>query len=513
MSASTEKKRRQAAREAGTDKKTLAAREEAKKAAKSRRKWIIGTVLVVLLIVGILFLNSGFLYKHTTAVTIGDRSYSPAEVNYYYAEQYYNFYNQYGSYASLFGLDTSSGPFGLEKQDCYMVEDGTWKDYFLDSAYNAMAQVQALIKYANANGISLTEEEIASVDEDVAYLETVAAAYGYSSADNYLEANYGTGVTLKIARQAALDAQLASDAYSYYTDQLDYSDEELETYYASLEGSSDLFDYAYYYVAAETVAESEDADAAVTEQTMLEAKATAEAIMTSYKDDADTEDVYERLNAAVEAEFDNAAAVSRTGVAGSGLGDMSEWLLGSRKTGDIAVIEDSAGAGYYVVVFINRDDNHYPTVSVRHILVKAEADEDGTYSESALKAARSEAQRILAEYESGDKTEESFAALAEQYSDDAGSNTNGGLYENIYKGQTVEEFDAFCFDEHQKGDTAIVYGDNGSYAGYHVMYYVGEGELYSNYIARVDLTNEALTAWLDEITVEAVPHFWLKLVG
>ena len=37
MSASTEKKNRQAARAAGTDKKTLAAQEEAKKRAKSRR--------------------------------------------------------------------------------------------------------------------------------------------------------------------------------------------------------------------------------------------------------------------------------------------------------------------------------------------------------------------------------------------------------------------------------------------------------------------------------------------
>ena len=50
MSASTEKKNRQAARAAGTDKKTLAAQEEAKKRAKSRRNWTLGTIGVVLLI-------------------------------------------------------------------------------------------------------------------------------------------------------------------------------------------------------------------------------------------------------------------------------------------------------------------------------------------------------------------------------------------------------------------------------------------------------------------------------
>ena len=85
MSASTEKKQRQAAREAGTDKKTLAEQEAAKKKAKSNRRWTLGTIGVILLIALILFLNSSFLYTHTTAISIGDASYSPAEVNYVYA--------------------------------------------------------------------------------------------------------------------------------------------------------------------------------------------------------------------------------------------------------------------------------------------------------------------------------------------------------------------------------------------------------------------------------------------
>ena len=135
MSASTEKKNRQAARAAGTDKKTLAAQEEAKKRAKSRRNWTLGTVGVVLLIALILFLNSGFLYTHTTAATINGQTYSPAELNYYYANQYYTFVNQYGSYAGIFGLDTSSGLAGAADQSCSMLEEGaTWKDYFLQSA-------------------------------------------------------------------------------------------------------------------------------------------------------------------------------------------------------------------------------------------------------------------------------------------------------------------------------------------------------------------------------------------
>ncbi len=59
----------------------------------------------------------------------------------------------------------------------------------------------------------------------------------------------------------------------------------------------------------------------------------------------------------------------------------------------------------------------------------------------------------------------------------------------------VEEFDAFCFAGHKPGDTGIVYGESGSYAGYHVMYYVGEGERYDRYIAGSELRAEASEEW------------------
>ena len=50
-------------------------------------------------------------------------------------------------------------------------------------------------------------------------------------------------------------------------------------------------------------------------------------------------------------------------------------------------------------------------------------------------AVRYDWETIRAEFEAGDKTEESFAALAEEYSEDTGSNTNGGLYDSTNKVQ------------------------------------------------------------------------------
>ena len=244
------------------------------------------------------------------------------------------------------------------------------------------------------------------------------------------------------------ESMLASKAMQSYSDSLSFSDEELEEYYASLEGSSDLFDFASYFVAAEAlpVEDSEtEGQTAPTDQTRLEARMTAEAIEMAYKDGYDIEDPVERLDAAIEAEYDAGSATVRSGVSGGSLGVLSDWLRdGARQAGDVGVVEASDGSGYTVAVFLSREDNHYPTVSVRHILIKAAASEDGTYSDKAKQVALDRINEIKAEFEATDKSEESFAALAEKYSEDAGSNTNGGLYEDIYRGQMVQEFNDFC---------------------------------------------------------------------
>lgn len=116
-----------------------------------------------------------------------------------------------------------------------------------------------------------------------------------------------------------------------------------------------------------------------------------------------------------------------------------------------------------------------PNINVRHILIAPEADEEGNSSDEAKADAKTEAERILEEWKSGEATEESFGELANEYSTDPGSNTNGGLYQDVAPGQMVTEFNDWCFDDARKtGDTGIV---ETSY-GYHIMYYVGATENY-----------------------------------
>ena len=105
-------------------------------------------------------------------------------------------------------------------------------------------------------------------------------------------------------------------------------------------------------------------------------------------------------------------------------------------------------------------------VDVRHILVGFSS---GEPSEEEIEEARLEAEAISTEWQEGEATEESFAVLASERTDDTASMGTGGLYTNIWRGQMVPAFDTWIFDpSREPGDTDIVETD----FGFHIMYFV-----------------------------------------
>lgn len=135
-------------------------------------------------------------------------------------------------------------------------------------------------------------------------------------------------------------------------------------------------------------------------------------------------------------------------------------------------------------------------VDVRHILLQPEsAAGDGTHTNEEWAACEKSAQAILDGWKKDGKGESGFAELANEHSVDAGSNTNGGLYENVYPGQMVEEFDAWCFDESRvPGDSGLVKTD----FGYHIMYFVGSRPQWK-VCAQSDWVNEKINAMLEDV--------------
>ena len=115
---------------------------------------------------------------------------------------------------------------------------------------------------------------------------------------------------------------------------------------------------------------------------------------------------------------------------------------------------------------LEKTDERY--VDVRHILVTPEGGDAATEEQWA--AAEKEANDLLNEWLTKHPDEDGFAVMAEAYTDDPGSASNGGLYEDVYVGQMVPEFENWCFDaSRQTGDYGIV---KTTY-GYHIMYFVG----------------------------------------
>jgi len=136
-------------------------------------------------------------------------------------------------------------------------------------------------------------------------------------------------------------------------------------------------------------------------------------------------------------------------------------------------------------------------VAPAHEHVEGETHEEGeTYSAEELAAAKATAEEILAQWKAGEATEEAFAALANEKSAD-GDGVSGGLYENVYPGQMVVNFNDWCFDSARKaGDTGIVETEY----GYHVMYFVGDSDLsYRDFQIENELRSADLNAWYTEI--------------
>ena len=194
---------------------------------------------------------------------------------------------------------------------------------------------------------------------------------------------------------------------------------------------------------------------------------------------------------------------------------MREWITDSSRTeGELGYVENATTTtnedgtedktinGYYVIFYKGVEDNKTPLVNVRHILVAEGGTMDPntgrmTYTDEELAAAKEKAEKILAMYEAGIQNEEAFKALALEHNTDPGSKENGGLYEDVYPGQMVAEFNDWCFAEGRKpGDTGIVMTPYGA----HIMYYVSMGtEIYRDTLIENSLRSADTAAWYEAL--------------
>ncbi len=523
MSASREKQNRQAA-SGQADPKT--AREAQQRREEKRTNLLYGVIAAAVLVAVIASFvwRSDFIPKTTTATTIDGEKYTAAEVEYYYQTAYRNFVtnSQYSYFLSYLGLNTNAtlksqsinstaaAMLGIELPDADaesaeadseadpLAPTGmTWHDYFLDEALDNMRVIQAALKAAEAEGFQYPAGVQAQYDDNMDALKAVAAASGIS-VSQYLKGNFGAGVTEKVYGEQLMRVLRYSAYADAYQDSLTYSDSELEDAYGA---DRNTYDHVSYEVvsfsgAAESTTDDEGNTVEPTEEeaaaALEAAQDLAQTVLDGFQDGGDLEELAN--------ENDGTYSKNENGTYSAG-SVMSEWLYDSaRKSGDASTLAD--GTVQYVVVFHDRFRDENPTIDIRHILVPlgsgsiAEGEEGYEDEQAQLKAdAHAKAEELLAQWQSGEATEDSFAALALKESTD-GSKYDGGLYTEVYQGRMVTEFNDWCFDTaRQSGDTGVVDTQYGS----HVMYFSGVNAARWQTQVAANLRTEAYTAWEEDL--------------
>lgn len=488
MSASREKKQRISSAANGPTEKE---RRQAEAARKERSKTILYTVVGVILavlVVALLVWHSGIFTKGKVVATVNGKDYTVAEMGYYY----YPTANMYSQYGLTMDAET-----------------------LRQSAVDSLQRYAALAAAAEADGVTLSEEGAQSVENTIQQLKNYAAQNN-TSFKTYIRNVYGPYMTESLLRECLTRDTLAQEYYTAHADTLTYTDDDLTAYYDEHTDDMDTFTYSSVFIDG-SAPSTTDADGNTVEATdaekataMSTAKATADKLLQDLEDGGDFDTLAAAATQSGSEDSDEATSYETTVVGSSlangfssGSADCVSWLTNEgRQEGDLTVIE-VADSGYWVLRFTGRalDTESYGSADVRHILIKAELDEDATKpTDEAMDAAKAKAQEILDEYNAGDKTAESFGALAEQYSEDTGSNTNGGLYEGITPSTSfLPAFIDWTFaDGRQPGDTGLVENDQEGQYGWHVMY-LQDHTLTWKYTAENALKSDALSTWTEEL--------------
>lgn len=469
---------------------------------------VVAVVVVVALLVTYVCtgtVRKGFIHStlqwtaNLTAITIttddGEKYKIPVSTyNYYFAMLYNNYYSTQETYEE-YGIDLESVGLDVDfdeklSSQTTTNDDGevvTWAEYMKEEVLESIKSTYLYyIEAVEANGgeePEITEDQQEELDETLEELEETANGYGYTLS-GYLVQALGVGVTESVYRREATRSYIAEN----YTDELseefenyEYSDDELseykEEYYEDLEAVSVRIFECDSEDEAEAFADELESDGSNFSDLVLEYQTNDEEFYELYY----AEDGATTLLYATRSDLENAgyaiATAEDSDDEDSDDEDTEEsypgldWLFSEdREAGDTYQYSTTV---VYVLDPVSVPDEG--TVNVRHILITPEdtdedddiVDEDADTWEEALETA----EEILAEFEDGDQTAESFAELAETYTEDSNGD-DGGLYEDIYPGEMVTTFNSWCFESHESGDTAIIISEY----GYHIMYFESEND-------------------------------------
>lgn len=431
-------------------------------------------------------------------------------------------YEQYANYG-YYDLDTTEDYSKQYTTD----EDGnkiTWLDYFEQETMNQIKLYNAFYNKAVESGITLTEAQQQSIDEQIDSFKTTASDEGVSL-DDYISDVFGDYCTEETVELYMEQFYMSVNYKGKYAAENRPDDEEIAAYYEEHQNDYYQINFSYLATTYDTTSEEtkEESEKLIQDymSKITDRQSIIDLVPTAYADyiEQDAQSYMESDSSITEEEAkEQALATYEANVDGTIYGtdkpfgdDINDWLFDENEpTGQVKYyINEETGYAYIILKTEQPTRIEDETYSVRHILIMPEADESQTdsttgeteYTDEQWAAAEEKAQSILDEFNSGDKTEYSFALLAEANSEDTASTTAGssdafgGLYEGVGLGEMVTEFEEWATDDSRKyGDTGIVKSDY----GYHIMFFIDDCPSYESQII-TDIRN----AKFDEIAENA----------
>ena len=423
---------------------------------KSNKKiyYAIIPLLIIAFIIGVIAKNNSTKESESVYLYIGEYPVSEAEYNFYYSTYVNSFVSLYGNYLSSIGLDFSED---LYEQECYFSNYETWGDCFSAETANLLHQSKTLYwdaqnndyKYDYSNDYKNYKEQLkqAAIDENLTTKETYISYYGNYANEKNIKKYFKEYIT-------------AINYKKYLKEQLIVTDEEIIEYYENNKTLYDVFSYKVFVLNINTENES-------TEELYKTIENQANDIIKNTKN---IEEFNELPNVYLNNE--NISYYLSEEYKDLYLEDISTEIsdvIKNAKTNDIFIQKNENNIK--IIFVTQRKINSEAEVTLRHILISHNAIIKPTDRDYTI--AFNKASEIYEEYLNSDKREEDFSRLATLYSEDIGSNTNGGLLENI----SINKFGSniknwIDLNTRKYGDCEILKSE----LGYHIIFFIKKYE-------------------------------------
>lgn len=502
----------------------------------------VAVVVIILLFIGALIINSSFLRRQATAVEANGMKLSPAEYQYFYIgainEHRTMMNNALGDSASSFLPDSSKS---LDSQTNVLTGQ-LWSEYYDEATAEDILVFTGAYQEALASGYTLTDEDYAELISEIDAFEEEIDLYYKWSFQEYLDYQYGSGSGLneELYRELNKKQYYVSMYMQSTNDALTYSESEIDAYYDEHSDDFDYFKYRYFTVRAETVNEDDFEDTADYEAAKKAAVDDARSKAAQYV--ATISNELDFIEKAAEYNPDSYSTDTSTLYHTSGENmstTFDEWIKDpARKAGDLysspANSDESANNAFFVVYFVERLKNDYPSVNLNLMMVTGQTistddyqSEAGELQEEAYNATVEDEARaiqtlvdeLLEEWTAAGGTEEFLTDYyAENSSVEYGSleqysaTISGSVYNNIRMSYGIDDKpDEWMHDSSRKeGDfTAIKSNDSTWY----FMYFLGKDVDYADYLADTAMRQDAITAMEDAYKTGEVSVRWaMKLL-